>query len=357
MSPEPDTASQWRPVRFRPTRASREQWDAYHLFRRARHAESSPDEPLASDEVVEAQMKVKSPNWNRDRYIVEADGRIVAQVDLSSPKPGTPEYPSNKHLVSGSPGVITPYRRRGLGAALLHLAVEELDTRGARVLSGWVCEHDGHEFAARVGAGAKQVERISKLEWAEIDWAMVDQWATELATRSPGTKLELYPCRLPDEFLDEYCPVLSALMNLMPWDDADHGDIVITPDDRRADYKRLDAAGAEHHTLLAREPDGRITGVTDVAWYPEHPDEIEQWFTGVHPDARGRGLGKALKAEKLRMLDERYEGLARMRTGNSTTNAAMLAINERLGFREYRCYTTYQIERDALAAWLDGLVG
>jgi hypothetical protein len=32
----------------------------------------------------------------------------------------------------------------------------------------------------------------------------------------------------------------------------------------------------------------------------------------------------------------------------------MLAINERLGFQEYRRYTTYQIERDALADYLRG---
>jgi ribosomal protein S18 acetylase RimI-like enzyme len=79
---------------------------------------------------------------------------------------------------------------------------------------------------------------------------------------------------------------------------------------------------------------------------------VEQWFTGVDPAYRGRGLGKGLKAAMLRYCRDRYGDLRWVRTGNSTTNASMLAINERLGFREYRRYTTYQIARDALAAYL-----
>jgi hypothetical protein len=37
-------------------------------------------------------------------------------------------------------------------------------------------------------------------------------------------------------------------------------------------------------------------------------------------------------------------------TENAGSNAPMLAINQKLGFREYRASTEYQIGRDDLAA-------
>jgi len=42
---------------------------------------------------------------------------------------------------------------------------------------------------------------------------------------------------------------------------------------------------------------------------PYKPQFIEQGFTGVRPDARGRGLGKWLKAAMLLHVREIYPGL------------------------------------------------
>jgi len=339
---------------FDPLAARPELWSRYHAFRRQRHAERDPDEPLDTDETVEGRMRIESKTWLARRVFVEEDGRMVGFTELESPKPGSPEYPTNRHLVYASLGVVGPYRRRGLGTALLRRALAELDERGARVLTCWTSEPDGHEFAARVGFQPKQVERISRLAFDAVDWAMIDRWIADLERRAPGTRLELYPVRVPDDFLATYCPARTKLMNLMPWDDADHGDIVVTPDDFRELAKRLDVSRTEHHTAITREPDDTISGITDVAWSPENPHEVEQWFTGVDPAYRGRGLGKALKAVMLRFCRERYADLRYIRTGNSVTNGSMLAINDRLGFQETRRFTTYQIERDALAAHLSG---
>jgi len=347
----------WSPVPFEPQGTSRELWAAFHAYRRERHAERAADEPLAFDEVVEENMKIESATWPSRRFYVEAKGRMVGFCALAGPKPDTPEYPSNRHLVYFSSGVIGPYRRRGIGTSMLRLALEELETRGARVLTGHSSEPDGQAFAEWCGAAAKQTERLSRLDFTTIDWDRVDRWVGALETRAPGTRLELFADRLPEEFLEEYCLARTELLNLMPWDDAEHGDIVVTPDDYREVYRRFDISRSDHHTYLTREPDGPISGITDVSWSPDHPDELEQWFTGVLPDYRGRGLGKALKAAMLRYVGQRYEGLRWVRTGNSTTNGAMLAINERLGWREYRRIVTYQVERDALAALLSARPG
>ena len=73
--------------------------------------------------------------------------------------------------------------------------------------------------------------------------------------------------------------------------------------------------------FLAQTPDGVWAGVvTGLVWY----------FTGVHPDWRGRGIATALK---VRCLSEaRSRDLGRMETENHDDNGAMLAINRKLGF-------------------------
>ena len=53
-------------------------------------------------------------------------------------------------------------------------------------------------------------------------------------------------------------------------------------------------------------------------------------FTGTLPDYRGRGLGRLVKLAVVRRLAEL--GIVRLLTVNHDENAAMLAINERLGF-------------------------
>lgn len=60
-------------------------------------------------------------------------------------------------------------------------------------------------------------------------------------------------------------------------------------------------------------------------------EEIYSFFTGVVPDLRGTGLGRALK---LRLIGAaRADGIARMRTTNLDANAPALRLNAALGFR------------------------
>ncbi len=57
---------------------------------------------------------------------------------------------------------------------------------------------------------------------------------------------------------------------------------------------------------------------------------LEWYFTGVHPLWRGRGIATALKVQCL--MEAHKRGIAQMETENHEDNAAMLAINRKLGF-------------------------
>jgi len=100
------------------------------------------------------------------------------------------------------------------------------------------------------------------------------------------------------------------------------------------------------------EPDGAVSGQTEIIYEPEEGDRIYQGLTGVREAYRGRGLGKWLKAEMLLRVRRELPQVRIVSTWNATTNAAMLAINERLGFREHRVSEMPQVDVAAIEAWL-----
>jgi GNAT superfamily N-acetyltransferase len=96
--------------------------------------------------------------------------------------------------------------------------------------------------------------------------------------------------------------------------------------------------------------------MTDVTWAPYRRTIVEQMLTGVRPDARGRGIGKWIKAVMLDHIRTLYPDAQWVSTGNAASNAPMLAINQKLGFKPYRSGSEYQIARDELGARVRTLV-
>ena len=242
---------------------------------------------------------------------------------------------------------------RGIFRALLDRAHDDMREHGATVLNFFTSdkEPEGGGCLEHIGAKMGQAERESRLYFAEVDWGMMRDWVDQLPERAPGYELEIWPDRVPESVFEEYAPVRTEMMNLMPWDDLDHGDIVITPEDLRQQNERLSIDDSEHHTCVARSPEGKIIGITDVRWYPNAPDQADQWFTGVHPDARGLGIGKAIKAKMLVHLRDRYDPKF-IGTGNAQSNDAMLGINVKMGFEPHREWYAFQLGIDAMAAYL-----
>lgn len=74
-----------------------------------------------------------------------------------------------------------------------------------------------------------------------------------------------------------------------------------------------------------------VVGITCLMPRRDAPARLNTLFTGVHPSCRGRGVSAALKAEHARRM--RDAGWAEILTQNMDGNSAILAVNQRLGFR------------------------
>jgi GNAT superfamily N-acetyltransferase len=293
-------------------------------------------------------MKHDEPFDIRYRYELVRDGRLLSWFVASTAKPGSPGYESNKHILWGDASVHPEHRRQGIGRTWIALALELMDRHSCTTLSMGTEEEPGHAFLKWMGAEHRFSGAENRLVLAAVDWEMIRRWAEDGPKRSPQSRLEVYDGQLPEEMWEDYCPQFSTMLNTMPWEQLDHGDIVVTPAHMADWYQRVKAEGMTEHLMLTREPDGVISGITDMTYAPYKPTMIHQGFTGVRTDARGRGLGKWLKAALLLHVLEIHPKLEVVVTENAGSNAPMLAINKKMGFKQYRAGSEYQITSDRL---------
>lgn len=338
------------PAPVDPVTASQDFWNRFHELRRLRHIESRPDDPEEPDRWVELRMKKENPFELHEYYEVSQGDVMLGWFDGESVTPANPEYETNKHLFWADAYVRPDQRRRGVATLLLPVVTALMDRHGSTI-AGMGAEHEpGHGFLRWLGAEPKMTEIESRLQLSDVDWQMLERWTTEGAARSPETKLEIYDGHLPEEMWPDFAPQLTQMLNTMPWEGLEHGEIIVTPERLREWYERQALTGEVQHTVITREPDGAMSGISDVTWAPHRRALLYQQFTGVKPDARGRGLGKWIKAAMLLHLRDVYPDARSIATENAHSNGPMLNINVAMGFKPHRTMVEYQVGRDQLEA-------
>ena len=337
-----------KPMRFDPKTADAAAWRRFHELRRMAEHERRPHDPVQPDDEVEVRMKNTNPFDEQIHYEISRGGVMLSALHGETVTPQNPEYETNRHLFWADVYVRPDSRRQGIASRWLPVIVDIMDSRGCTVV-GFFAENDAaHGFLEWLGASRKLEDIESRLKLSELDWSMAERWTKEGAERSPQTKLEIYDGALPDSVRDDFATQITTMLNTMPMEDLDIGKIIITPERIKDWSDRQALVGEVPHTVLTREPDGVISGITDVTWAPFRRTLIHQNFTGVLPDARGRGLGKWIKAAMLLHLREIYPDAEWVVTDNAHSNDPMLKINRTLGFKPYRTGVEYQITREGV---------
>ncbi|HUS60905.1 MAG TPA: GNAT family N-acetyltransferase [Acidimicrobiales bacterium] len=254
----------------------------------------------------------------------------------------------NEHLIQVNIEVTPDARRQGIGTALLARLAEVAEKEGRRLVLGSTNGRvpAGDAFAQRVGAEAGLADHVNRLVIADLDRTLIRRWAEEGPKRAPAYELVTFDGRWPDDQVQALVDVMTVI-NSAPHDDLEVEDQHFTVEQWRQQEASLEAAGNVHWTIVASElSTGVFAGMTDVVWNPARPKTVQQNLTVVHPDHRGHGLGKWLKAVMLeRVLIERPE-VEDVRTSNADSNEAMLAINHELGFGPWISRTVWQVPLD-----------
>jgi GNAT superfamily N-acetyltransferase len=266
---------------------------------------------------------------------------------------------SNTHLVHIPELEVAPAARgKGVGRALAEAALDRVRAAGrTTVLFGvnfgeedpdvteWVtassgkgrvaADNPGIRLARSLGAECAIVERQSLLELPLAPGALEKFEAESRAVAGDAYRLHTWRDHIPDEWLDAYAGLVTALEADEPRGDQD---IETDPWDaervRNADEQI--AARGNGYVITAAEhvASGELAAMTMLV-YPEDEtcEYAEQDSTVVLRAHRGNRLGMLIKAVNARALLEAKPNAKRVWTWNNEENPHMLAINVAMGFR------------------------
>lgn len=277
-------------------------------------AESDPVDVGEPRTLEEAVASYRNPGTAiRRRWLVTTNDDVAGAAAL---------FRYGDALVIGTVLVRPAFRRRGFGRALFDTVVAAAREDGVASFFGEHATAEGAAFARAVGAVDDQQHVISVL----------DLHAAELPPPAvpAGIELRSWTGRTPDELLESFVRARNAMADApVP---GGLGMPLWTPEEQRRDEERWLVREVPQHVTVALEG-GEVVALTAVR-VPNargvslaHTDD-----TTTVPAARGRGLARAVKLENLRRLRRERPDVERIGTKNATHNAAMLAVNGRLGF-------------------------
>jgi GNAT superfamily N-acetyltransferase len=318
-----------------------------------RNPDSSED--TSDDETNEKGLKmyVQNPEFTAllfsivDMEIEKQIGNIICVIpymtsDTFKENPGYMEFYIN---------ILEEYCRKGIGTKALTKVYEVAVKYGKTLLATDTYYPSGKAFLQAVDAEL-EIGIENRLKLDELDWMMVEQWVREGKERSPETKI----VNLNEDFenyIEQYSKLYTETYNQQPVDGIDEITLSFTPEYFRHKAKTCEETGARKDTLITVEKNGEMSGLTEMAYNPGYSDVLTQGLTGVKEEHRGRGLGKWLKAAMLLQVREKYPQIKTIRTENVTTNAPMLSINNRLGFKFFRESIEAHLTIDKLRKYLN----
>jgi mycothiol synthase len=313
--------------------------------------ERQPDDPPIPVEETTSQMK-NLPSfvdmrmwcvWNEDQSNFIAQGNV-----------GLIHTAENKHLAQFDIIVHPQYRQRGLGKHILGLIANaaKADNRSLLITDTNDRIPGGEAFMQRLGAKRGLEGHVNQLKIVELDQNLIQAWLEKGLRNVEEFELGIWEGNYPEEKLEEIVQLLE-LTNQQPLGDLDIEEMHITVDQLREMEKMDNSRGNQRSTIYVLEKaSGKFAGYTETVWNANRPEILRQDMTGVFPEYRGKGLGRWLKAAMLERMLKLHPEIKFVRTQNADTNAAMLKINNELGFKPYMSSVLWQMEINHVMEYL-----
>ena len=273
----------------------------------------TPDDPTSLEEIAWTDRIYPGTA----RFVAETDdGRAVGAATVGR----IFVYPETHPAFWGSLVVRPDARRRGIGSALLAAISDVAATAGTTGLElrAFGDRPEGIAFLEHHGYHELERARMVRLDLAGREPPAIDLPA-ELRLTSLAER--------PDLVVEVHQVATEA------FDDIPGGDTPMAAGDL-AEFRARDVErpGIDHRAFfLAIDPTtGHVVGYASLMFVPGSTTVAWHDMTAVRRAWRGRGVATALKRATIGWAIE--HGLVALDTGNDEDNAAMRAVNARLGY-------------------------
>ncbi len=334
---------------FDPLTATEPELVALHQFTSALQRELLPDDPPTPLAVAMRTWRTPVSVMTTRVWLARRQDAVLGRAQLLF---GNTD--ENRHAARFAIEVAAEERRQGLGRALLAPLAQAARSEARELLIADTNARipGGAAFMARLG-GARGLEATKRqLVVAERDLARIAEWRSGPAQLTDGFELLVRVGAWPESEL-ESAVALYEIMNTAPRGAIAVSDQKVTVEQLRELERMLATRGSERWTFIARDrASGAWAGFTDLATSPAAPYLVSVLNTGVSPAYRGRGLARWLKAELLDWVAREHPEIRLVRTANADSNAAMVLINEQLGFKPYSAQTVWQAGLATLEGYL-----
>ena len=277
--------------------------------------------PCVTDEDYEAwrQVRIAVLPYERTASVAELRASesperlvVLARVDGTVVGHGLCDRADSAGAGSVIPRVLPEHRRRGYGTALLERLISHVEELGFPTLRASADDEGSLAFAHRFGFTEvnREVEQTYRIEGPIEPTPVPDGLEVVTAQERPGLWESAY-----ERF------GLEALA----------GFAVDTPLDITPEAWVRDFLGDPMFLAL---DEGEVVGCAGLGLDPDQPTRAENMLTAVRRDWRGRGVAVHLKLVTLAWAAD--HGITEVYTWTQDGNAAMRALNTRLGYATTR---------------------
>lgn len=223
--------------------------------------------------------------------------------------------------------VAADHRRRGAGRSLLDAVSERARAAGCHAITGIRGGGAGGKFCAAVGArdGHRAIRSVLTMP------------PMSAAPPVDGYAIRSWQGAAPDELLEPLARARMAI-NDVPRNDGVAAE-VWTPARIRDTETAWSRQGIASRMTVALAG-AQVVAFTEIRVAVAAGSTAKTGDTAVQPEHRRRGLAAWTKAESLRSLAADRPDVDQVTTMNTESNAAILALNERLGFIPVATWTS-----------------
>lgn len=306
----------------------------WEIYAAAERADRGADTAVWTRHESQRELQQDTETIDRRAYLARIDGEVVASGRLALP------LRDNLRVATLGVHVAPELRRQGVGTAVLTALETEAQEAHRDVLkasASWPCSAGddgrgvpGREFARRHGYALAlgDVQSRLRLPVAEAHLAAL---SAEASTRSQGFSLRSWIGSVPEAVVGGWAELDAAVDTEAPVGDLEIEPASVDIGEIRRSEMLLAQQNRRSFGTVACDDDGRVVAYTQLVVSGDDGNAY-QWGTLVRREARGHGLGLAVKIANLQLLQEHASDVRAIYTYNAGVNEHMLAINRRLGF-------------------------